>query len=83
MNMLPPIVVVPGRRRRRGRRPISMTEKPAAHVHLTMDPDEYDRMFDLARARRTSIQDLLRSALKHLIADERGGSVGIEIKNRK
>ena len=73
MDMLPPIVVVPGRRR--GRRPISMTEKPPAHVHLTMDPDEYDRMFELARERRTSIQDLIRRALKNLIADERGGSL--------
>lgn len=67
--MLPPLVVVPERRKGRGDR-VANGEIPAADVHLKVDPDDYDRLEAIAKRNREKLGPTIRRALKKFIADE-------------
>jgi len=45
-------------------------------VCLALRSSDYDRLDKLAKQRRTSMQDVIRRGLKHLLHDERGGTLG-------
>lgn len=48
--------------------------KPGA-VHLKLCASEYDRLYSLSRKERTSVQDVIRRGLRHLLHDQRGGTL--------
>lgn len=54
--------------RRRGRPSLASGDTPAADVHLTLRPEDYDRLDAIARRERTSIQRVIRDAVARLIA---------------
>ena len=57
-----------------GRPPLDKTAKwPSADVHLTLSAAAFDKAEQHAKARRESIQDVIRRGLKRLLEDERGG----------
>lgn len=58
--------------RRRGRPSLSPTERSTG-IHLRLPESDYDATYRAASARRMSVPDLVRRALKEFIADERGG----------
>ena len=64
MRMKRPTVTVTTPRRRPGARPISTSLDPSADVHVTLDPDDYDRVFAIAVRERISVPEVLRRALK-------------------
>jgi hypothetical protein len=82
VKMLPPQVVIePAPARRRGRPTLAKDGTPPAYVHLTLSPDDFDAAEQIAKSdpSAASIQDVIRRALKRLIADERGGM----LRNKK
>lgn len=54
---------------------LSKSDTPSADVHLTLPPEDYDRADAIAKRKRTSIQHVIRDALKRLFEDERGGTL--------
>jgi hypothetical protein len=53
-----------------GRPPLDASATdPSADVHLTLPARDYDRVEQLAKARRQSIQDVIRLGLKRLLTD--------------
>lgn len=59
-------------RRRLGRPRLERAATASADVHLRVPAAEYDLTFALARARRESVQDVIRRGLARLLADETG-----------
>lgn len=68
--MDPPTVVVP--QRRPGRPPVDDSGAEPAAVHLTLPAADYDAAFQYAKRNRKSVQEIIRQALKRLLADEHG-----------
>ena len=58
-----------------GRPPLDTTGIPSAPVCLKLKASDYDRIDQLAKQQRTSMQDVIRRGLKHLLHDQRGGSL--------
>lgn len=57
--------------KRPGRPPLDTTA-PSADVHLTLRASDYDRINQIAKERRESIQEVIRDSLKRLLTDESG-----------
>lgn len=57
--------------RRLGRPRVARGAVPSADVHLRLAARQYDLAAELARARRESVQDVIRRGLTRLLADER------------
>jgi hypothetical protein len=56
-----------------GRPPLDASATaPSADVHLTLSPSLYDKTEKIAKAKRETLQDTIRRALKKLLEDERG-----------
>lgn len=70
----PSLIVLSGRRR--GRPSLSSSDEPSAAVHLKLAPEDYDHVFQEARRRRKSVQDVIRGAIKRLMIDDKGGTIG-------
>lgn len=70
--MSDPILVVGPRRRGR---PALSTSGASAPVCIKLPPADYDKLFTFSRRSRESVPDVIRRAVKKLIADERGGSI--------
>lgn len=51
-----------------------LSASPSADVHLTLAPKDYEATYRHAKARRESVQDVIRRGLRRLLHDERGGS---------
>lgn len=51
-----------------GRPPLDASA-PSTGLHLKLSTADYDRLDQLARARRESIQDVLRRGVKRLLTD--------------
>lgn len=62
-------------RNRPGRPPLDTSGTPSAPVCLKLRADDYDQIDKLAKQQRTSMQDVIRKGLKHLLRDERGGTL--------
>jgi hypothetical protein len=60
---------------RPGRPSLDPSGGPTAAVHLKLRVAEYDRLDSLARQKRTSMQDIIRQGLRHLLHDQRGGTL--------
>ena len=58
-----------------GRPGLDATGRPSAPVCLKLPASDFDRLDRLARQQRTSMQDVIRKGLKHLLHDERGGTL--------
>ena len=56
-----------------GRPPLdTRAQCPSADLHLTLSAVDFDKADKHAKARRESLQDLIRRSLKRLLDDERG-----------
>lgn len=53
--------------RRRGRPSLASGDTPAADVHLTLRPEDYDRLDAVAKRERKSIQQVIRDAVALLV----------------
>jgi hypothetical protein len=69
MKMLPPQVTVVVERRRRGRPPLD-DKNPSAAVDLRVAPDDYDAVYRIAQRDRVTVNDVIRRAIRRLIAGE-------------
>lgn len=58
--------------RRPGRPNLDTSGTPSASVCLKLRAADYDRINQLAKEQRTTIQDVIRQRLKTLLRDERG-----------
>jgi Arc/MetJ-type ribon-helix-helix transcriptional regulator len=56
-----------------GRPPLDRTGQPSAPVSLKLTASDYDRIDRIARQQRTTMSDVIRKGLKHLLHDQRGG----------
>jgi hypothetical protein len=60
--------------RQPGRPPLDPSAaSPSTDVHLRVPASDYDRAEQVAKARRESVQDVIRRGLKQLLLDERTG----------
>lgn len=62
-------------KRQPGRPPLDASGTPSAPVCLKLPASDYDRLEQIAKERRTNIQDVIRKSLKHLLTDQRGGVI--------
>lgn len=63
------ILIVGGSRR--GRPPLSRTERSAA-INVKLPESDYDVAYKMASEQRVSVPEIMRRALKRLVQDERG-----------
>lgn len=60
-------------KRQPGRPPLdAKAAEPSADLHLRLSARDYDHAHRLAKAKRESIQDVIRRGLKRLLTDESG-----------
>jgi hypothetical protein len=67
----PQILIVGGNRR--GRPPLSRTERSAA-INVKMPESDYDAVYKMASEQRVSVPEIMRRAFKCFM-DERGGTL--------
>lgn len=60
---------------RPGRPPLDQSGTPGALVCLKLRASDFDRIDRIAKDRKTSMQEVIRKGLKHLLRDERGGTL--------
>lgn len=63
------------RKRHPGRPPLDEASSvPSAAVHLKLPAQDYDRVTELAKRSRVSVQDIIRTGLRRFL-DERGNVI--------
>jgi hypothetical protein len=62
--------------KRPGRPPIDRSAScPSPDIHLTVSAPVFDALEVLVKQKRQSVQDLIRRSIRHLLDNERRGSV--------
>lgn len=61
-------------KRQPGRPPLDSSGAPSEPVCLKLRASDYDRLDQLAKEQRTSMQDVIRRGIQHLLHDQRGGT---------
>lgn len=58
-----------------GRPPLDPTGAKPGAVHLKLPAAEFDRIYSLSKQERVSMQKVIRQGLRHLLHDQRGGTL--------